>query len=299
MDWINFLNTLVIFSIMFGVGSALTKRDFLRLYLHPRALGMGLILQMLFLPSLAFVIALFAPISAEYKVGLFILSLCPGGTASNFISYLVDADVALSVSLTTVNSFLILLTIPFFSQLGLNFFLESSSDFTLPIGETIQQVFLIILLPAALGYIFRQLRPSLAINTQYYFKWVNLALLAFVYGYKFFAGEDKGGSGINASDILEILPFALLLHMLSMFASRWISMTQKLENKASTTIAIEVGMQNTTLAMLICAGFIGSEEMSKPSLVTGIFAFFTTIAFAYYQLKWNQNGVQRHTSKGT
>lgn len=288
LNFIDILNTIVLISIMFGVGTSLTIKDFKHLSRHPRAWVIGMVLQMLWLPVIAFLIAWLAPISDAYKVGLFILALCPGGTTSNFVSFLVDANVALSISLTTVNSFLILFTIPFFANLGLEFFLreQAESSFSLPVGETAMQVFGIILTPALLGFLYRRYRDINAQKVQQFFKWINLILLAVVYSVKFFFGEQSGGSGISWSEVWAILPYALMLHLLTMFSSYWIARTRSdLSRLDATTIGIEVGLQNTTLALLITATLIGNDEMSKPALVTAVFAFFTTVTWSYLNLR--------------
>ncbi|HKK88006.1 MAG TPA: bile acid:sodium symporter, partial [Saprospiraceae bacterium] len=271
LNFIDVLNTIVLISIMFGVGTSLTVDDFRHLSKHPQAWVIGMILQMLWLPAMAFLIAWLAPLSDAYKVGLFILALCPGGTTSNFVSFLVDANVALSISLTTVNSFLILFTIPFFANLGLEFFLteEAESSFSLPVGETAAQVFGIILTPALLGFLYRRYQDTNAQKVQQFFKWINLVLLALVYAIKFFFGEQSGGSGISWAEVWQILPYALLLHLLTMFSSYWMAKRKSgLSELDATTIGIEVGLQNTTLALLITSTLIGNEEMSKPALVT-------------------------------
>lgn len=288
MAFIDILITLVLISIMFGVGTSLTTSDFRKLRKYPSSYATGMILQMIILPLIAFVIANLMPLSLEYKVGLFILALCPGGTTSNFVSFLVDANVALSVSLTTVNSFLILFTIPILTDFGLNYFYGGSleSTFELPIWDTSLRVFGIILTPAFLGFVFRKYWSILALKIQDYFKWINLILLALVYSIKFFFGESSGGSGISANDVFTILPWVLVLHFSSMFLSYGISRFFKQSILDATTIGIEVGLQNTTLALLITATLIGNEDMSKPALVTAVFAFFTTVLFSYLNLRY-------------
>ena len=111
--------------IMFSIGTSLVVDDFKRVFQFPKALTVGLILQMLFLPLFAFALCYFLPISNEFKMGIVILSLCPGGATSNFINYLLDLKTALSVSLTIINSVLILFTIP----LGYQFFNSFFSEF--------------------------------------------------------------------------------------------------------------------------------------------------------------------------
>ena len=197
MELIDFLIGAVLALIMFGIGSSLKPADFRSVFNQPRALSLGLVLQMIFLPLLFFSIAWFSPFSPEIKVGLFIIALCPGGTTSNFISYIVGADVALSIALTSINSILILLTIPTLTNFSLNFFLGVEQSIQLSAAETLAHVFLIVLLPAFLGLLFNQFYPKTSSKFQKPLKYINTLLLALVFGIKFFGDRTSGGSGIS------------------------------------------------------------------------------------------------------
>ena len=91
---------------MFGLGLSLSPADFKNLFNQPRALAVGLVCQMALLPFIAWFIAAWAPVTNELKVGIMILSVCPGGITSNLVSYFVKGNVALAISLTVTNAFL-------------------------------------------------------------------------------------------------------------------------------------------------------------------------------------------------
>ncbi|GAB4143964.1 MAG: hypothetical protein Fur0046_21290 [Cyanobacteria bacterium J069] len=78
------------------------------------------------------------------------------------MTYLAKGDVALSVTLTAVSSIVAILTIPFFTSLALQYFLGESAAIALPIGSTMLQVFLITLLPIAIGMVMRHQFPDTA-----------------------------------------------------------------------------------------------------------------------------------------
>lgn len=266
---------------MFGIGSSMSFKDFGYVFKNLKVLITGLSLQMIFLPTFAFFIAIFSNLSPELKVGLFIISICPGGATSNFISYLVNANTALSVALTSINSLLILITIPFLSQKSIFYFTENSKIVNLPIEDTFNQIFIIIIIPGLSGMIFNKYCKKSAFSLKKPLKVTNILLLATVFAIKFFAGTESGGSGITKNEILQLLPFCLLLHigaiLISYIFSRKII---KLSNTDSTTIGIEVGLQNTTLTLLVTGTIINNIEMTKPALVFAIFSFFTTLLFA-------------------
>ena len=113
--------------IMFGVGLNIDFSEFKKTFKKPKALIIGLIAQMVILPSLAFLLNVFLPINPIYKVGLVLIAACPGGTTSNIVTLFLKGRLALSVTLTAFNSFLILFTIPSVIHLALQTRLSGQS----------------------------------------------------------------------------------------------------------------------------------------------------------------------------
>ena len=278
---IDSLLSLVLALIMFGIGSSLTHKDYHNLIQHPKALVLGLVLQMLFLPVIALLLLPLTPLAVVFQAGLFVLMLCPGGTTSNFISYLVKGDVALSISLTSMNSFIILVSIPVFTQVGLPFFGEGTGSVSIGFADTAKDVFLVIILPAIAGLVFNHRYASFSAALQNPLKYINITLLALVFGIKFFADEQSGGSGLTTDEILLIFPYALGIHILALVFSYFIARRFTLSIPQAITIGIEVGLQNTTLALLVTGSRIGNNDMTKPVLVYAMFSFFTTALFAF------------------
>lgn len=278
--FIDILISVVLALIMFTIGSSLKPGQFIAIAKRPKAVALGLVLQMLFLPLLAFALVNMTHLPIDFKIGLMILSFCPGGTTANFVNYLVKADVPLSIYLTSLNSFLILITVPFFTFLTLGYFTGSGDHIQLPVGPTVTKVLMIILVPVALGMWFRKNIPNLIMKLQNPFKYTSIVLLAGIFAIKFFAPSTQGGSGIIWEEIKMIMPVAFTLHFLSMVLSYYLSKGMLSDHEACVTIGVEVGLQNTTLTLLITTTILGSEEMAKPALVYAIFSFFTTFAFA-------------------
>src|SRR5690625_1175052 len=112
-----------LFLIMFGLGLTLLTDDFKRLLENPRATLLGVSLQILALPLVAFLLAnTLLRDSPVMAVGLMILAVCPGGATSNLITYLARGDIALSVTLTAISSFIAVITIPLLLHFSLNWF---------------------------------------------------------------------------------------------------------------------------------------------------------------------------------
>ncbi len=278
-SYIDILISGVLALIMFGIGLSLTPLSFKNIFVYPKSILIGLSSQMIALPLITFCAVYFADISLPLKVGFIILAACPGGTTSGFITYFFKGNVALSISLTAVNSFLTLLSIPFIVNIALYYFLVSKTEIRLPFLETVLQIFSVAIVPAALGVWVRVKKESFALNIQKPLKIILIFLLAIVFLIKFFAGEKQGGTGITTDEIMKIIPYALLINILGFAYGMFSGLLPKLGTKTSFTIGIEVAMQNTTLAFLVAGTLLQNQDMVKPSLIYSMFSFWTAILY--------------------
>lgn len=98
--------------IMFGMGATLKPEDFLRVFSRPKEVLIGVGAQFLIMPLLAWLLVKAFSFGPELAVGFLLLGACPGGTASNVMAYLAKADVALSVTMTSVTTFMAPLITP-------------------------------------------------------------------------------------------------------------------------------------------------------------------------------------------
>jgi BASS family bile acid:Na+ symporter len=267
--------------VMFGIGTSINLPAVYSSLRNPSAIVAGLLLQMLALPALAFLIVSCFSLSPEFKMGIVLVSLCPGGTTSNFISYLLKADVALSLCLTTINSLLILVTIPVFANLGARLFLLGNTSNPISISSTAIQLVLLLLVPTALGCLFNHTQPNLVKKYDRAIRIITSFFLATVFIAKALLPQSSGGTRITSAEAFTLLPACLLVHLGSMLLSY--GFTRRLFSpKQSTTIAIEVGLQNTALAILIAAVSFQNPDVAKPALVVVLFSFWTTLAFGFF-----------------
>ncbi|MCC6486683.1 MAG: bile acid:sodium symporter family protein, partial [Candidatus Hydrogenedentes bacterium] len=135
--------------IMLGMGMTLVPADFVRVAKMPRAVLCGVAGQFLIMPLLAWVLAHVFRLSPELAMGFIILGSCPGGTASNVISYLAKADVALSVTMTACTTLLAIVATPWLvSILGGRY---------LPVNawDLFESVVKIVLIPVSAGFLVR------------------------------------------------------------------------------------------------------------------------------------------------
>src|SRR5665648_380031 len=119
LTYMDFLVSGVLATIMFGIWLSINLNDLKQIYHSPRPFFYGVFAQMILLPVIAFLITFFTDLPPAFKVGFIILAACPGGTTSGFVTVLFRGNVALAVTLTTVNSILTLLTIPLLVNIAL------------------------------------------------------------------------------------------------------------------------------------------------------------------------------------
>lgn len=285
-SFVDILISGVLALIMFGIGLSLTLSHFKAVFVTPRSLGYGMLSQMVALPLIAFVIAVFSDMAVPFKVGLIILAACPGGTTSGIIAYFFRGNVALSISFTSINSILTLFSIPFIVNLALEFFYGKGTSIHLSYIDTLVQIFIVTILPASLGVALRMRKPIIAAFLQKYLRGVLLAALAAVFVIKFFAGESSGGTGITMAEIYGILPYALLLNTACLSWGFFFGKVTKIGLRDAYTIAIESAVHNTTLAFLVAGTLLRDQDMVKPALIYSMFSFWTAIVFSFI-IKWS------------
>jgi BASS family bile acid:Na+ symporter len=265
--------------ITLGMGLSLTERDFRRIFSQPKAVITGLICQMILLPVIAYLIASSIDIDPLYKVGLMIIAACPGGATSNLITYLLRGNVALSISMTAINSLITLITIPIVLTISLEAFMHADADIHLNVGETVVKVFLMTLLPAFAGTRIRKRLPEFAEKLERPLRIILPLLLLVVYLGVLFI--DQGTASATRSDFFEIFPYTMLLNAAAMLTGLLIARLLRLGVKNQYTISIEVGLQNSALAIFVAATLLKSNPMALVPVVYGSFTFFSTLLFGW------------------
>lgn len=277
----------VLFLIMFGIGLSLTFSNYKTLFLNPKPIIVGLVAQMILLPLMVAIIVAFTNIPPAIKVGFLVLSACPGGTTSGFITYLFKGDVALSISLVSINGLLTLITIPIIVNTGIFLFLgkTNATIIYLPYLNSIIQIAVVTIIPATLGMLVRMKNGAFATKVKEPLRWILFLLLGFVFIIKLFAKKNEGGTGIDLADVATILPIAVLINVCAFTLGYLFAIKCRLDKRRAFTVGIEVTMQNTSLAFLITGTLMANQEMLKPALVYALFSFWTAMLFAYFTKK--------------
>lgn len=263
--------------VMLGMGLSLVPEDFKRITRYPKAVAVGIVCQQLLVPLLGLLIALIVPMKPEIAVGLIVLAICSGGPSSNLVTYLAKGDVALSVTLTAVGSIITVFTIPLLTNLALQSFLGKSAAIALPIGSTMLQIFLITLLPTAIGMAIRHKFPDTARRLEQQMSRLAAGLLALIIVILLI----REGSKLPGF-LVQVGVGVVLLNVLAMLTGFFAGRLFRLPLAQQLCIAIEVGIQNGTLAIAITAGLLNNADMAVPAAVYSLLMYLTGFGAILY-----------------
>jgi bile acid:Na+ symporter, BASS family len=157
---------LALFIIMLGMGLTLKPADFRNVILFPKAVGLGLVLKLLFIPALTFGMLYLIPLQPE--LGSWICITRGLSRWGNNKSYYPSCkgDVALSITLTAIASVITVFTIPILVDIGMLQFMGEGQMIELPFFKTIVQILVITILPVCLGMIIYKRSPRISIKAE-------------------------------------------------------------------------------------------------------------------------------------
>ncbi|MBO5626183.1 MAG: bile acid:sodium symporter family protein [Prevotella sp.] len=223
--------------VMFGMGLTLKLEDFKVVFSRPKDVIIGCLAQFIVMPLLAWLLARGFSLSDELALGVVLVGCCPGGTASNVITYLAKGDLALSVGMTGVSTLLAPLLTPFLTWLlvGQHVNVDMVSMFL--------SILWVVILPIVAGLLFRSLLPKFTESAVAYLPALSSLAIAFIVAIVVSANSAK----LMVGGWLIIL--VVMLHNLcGLLLGYGVARMLGLELKKRVAISIEVGMQNSGLA---------------------------------------------------
>jgi len=246
--------------VMLGMGLTLDVRDFAAVTRMPRAVGLGFTAQYTIMPLLGWTVAKMLALPADFAVGLILVACCPGGTASNVVTYLARANVALSVVMTTCSTLAAVVLTPLLT--------EKLAGAYVPVDAT--GMFLttaqVVLAPVLLGLFLHHKAPKVAQFVLPAGPLVSVLLISMIVG---------SIVGQNAQDILthgpQLLLAVFLLHAGGFALGYAVTRATGLDRTTARTVSIEVGMQNSGLgAVLARTHFAANPLTAVPSALSSV-----------------------------
>lgn len=258
-----------LFVIMAGIGLTLTVADFRREAARPKGMVVGAAAQLLLMPLLGLGIARLLDLEGAIAVGVVVAASVPGGTTSNVIAYLSRANVALSIVLTVVASLATVLTIPIVVELAIGRFAAGSEAVSLPVLRTIAQLVGIVLVPVLLGMFVRARSQRVAGRVERVVSAFGAVILvALIVGIALELGSDVPVFLRQAG------PAVVLLNIGGLLIGGGIAWVAGLPPRDRLTIAVELGVKNATLGILVGTLLSDAEPLyAAPSAVYGLLMY--------------------------
>lgn len=222
--------------IMLAMGLTLTFDDYRSLARMPRALLAGVGLQFAVMPLSGFVIARALDLEPGLAVGLILVACCPGGTASNVVTYIARGHVALSVAMTMASTLAAVVLTPLLTGWLAGAYVEIDRL------NLLVNMIAVVLVPVVLGTLLNRLFPRAAERVSAVLPLVAIVLVILI------VGGIVGGSKAQIMEHAGILLLAtFLLHACGFALGYVLARALGLGEVEARTISIEVGMQNSGL----------------------------------------------------
>jgi len=254
--------------VMFGMGTTLGAADFAAVARAPGRWLLGLGLQFLVMPLLAFVLALALGLPDALLAGMVLVGSCPGGTASNVICYLARGNVALSVSLTSASTLAAVVLTPWLS------FLYLGERVAVPAGAMMGTLLMVIVLPVAGGLAAARLLGRRMAGLQRVFPAVSMLAIALIVAIIVALNREALHTLAGATVAAVIAHNAAGLGV-GYLAARLLAVPER----EARTIAVEVGMQNSGLAVALALKHF-SAAAALPGAVFSVWHNLSGLALA-------------------
>ncbi|NJB70350.1 BASS family bile acid:Na+ symporter [Saonia flava] len=264
--------------IMFGMGTSMSIKDFGSVIKTPKGVLIGVVAQLAIMPMMGFVLAKMSNFPPEIAAGIVLIGCSPSGVASNVMAYLAKANLALSITITSIATLIAPFATPLLMKLLAGEFVE------IEVLAMMWSIVKMIILPIGAGLLFNQLRGDRA-------KWLDRAMpIVSMLGIGLIIVVITAAGRDSLLDIGGVLMLVVLVHNLFGYTlGYWFARLAKMSERDARTIAIEVGMQNGGLASGI-ANSLG--KIATMGLAPAVFGPLMNITGSMLASYWHKKPVE-------
>ena len=245
--------------IMLGMGITLSFDDFRRVLAMPRGVAAGVILQFTIMPLTGMALANLLGLAPGLAVGLILVSCCPGGTASNVVTYLARANLALSVTMTMASTLIAIALTPLLTGWLAGVFVEIDR------ASLFREMVAIVLVPVVAGVLLNRYFPRLTQVASTYSPLLSVLTVVLIVG-----GIIARSKPLIEANFGILIVSVVLLHASGFGLGYLLAHLFRLGVPEQRTIAIEVGMQNSGLGATLASS--PSFAAQFPSLLQAALA---------------------------
>ena len=267
----------VIFLIMLGVGMSVTFKNFIEVFKDFKTLLIGLSLQMLILPLIGFLFAVFAPVDIFFKLGIILITCVPSAVTSNYLTKLVDGNVALSVSLTAITACFSFVTIPFILLIVAPIAIDGSAIFQkLNFVKMSLSLLILTTIPVLLGVYVNTRFSIFAEKINKFYAFFSALLFSIII---FAAWISEWSSIIYLYKTIGLL--VISLGVVVLITSYTLANLLNLNEANKKTIIIESFIQNGAMAIIV-----GGVAFGDKSGFLAIAALYALLQYKILFLLW-------------
>lgn len=268
-SWATGYTTIFLGVAMFGMGLTIKVSDFRVVFTRPKELFIGCLLQYTVMPLAAFAVAKLFGLSADLALGVILVGCCPGGTASNVITYIADGDVPLSVGMTITSTLLAPICTPVLVYLLAGSWVEVS------LTAMMVSVVKVVLVPVLAGILIYYLFPKQVDRMRDVLPLISVIAIVMII---------SGIVGSNAEKIVTCGALVMIVvavhNTIGLVLGTMVAKCCGLEEKKVTAVGIEVGMQNSGLAISLAAANFAANPLA--TLPGAIFSVWHNISGTIY-----------------
>ena len=257
----------------------LTWEHFAGVIARPYVVGLGILLQFLIMPAAAWIVAYVFHLPPDLRAGLILVGCCPGGTASNVISYLAKGDVALSVTLTLLSTFLAIVMTPFLTWAYVG------QVVPVPVWSMLVSILQIVILPVILGIWINKYWGKFFLSVKQLFPL--LSVFSIVVIIAIIVAVNHANLASVAGTLVSSV---VLLNLFGLTGGYWISKGLRLSERECRTIAIEVGMQNSGLGVALAVQYFSLAA----ALPGALFSIWHNLSGSFLAGHWSRKGDERY-----
>lgn len=232
-SWINYL----LMAVMFGMGLTLSLDSFVLVFKRPKDILCGIFAQYTIMPLLAFLLSKIFSLDPALTAGVILVGTCPGGTASNVITYFSKGDIALSVSMTSVNTLLAPILTPMVTYL----LLHTTVDVNMT--SMLLAIINVILIPIILGFIINRFFANVTQKLIDLLPIISVIAICMIVATVVAHNAEK----IYSCGFL-VLTVVILHNLLGYVCGFSLGKILKMNHEKIKAFSIEIGMQNSGLA---------------------------------------------------
>ncbi|MFX0557244.1 bile acid:sodium symporter family protein [Maribacter sp. CXY002] len=223
--------------IMFGMGTTMSIKDFAAVFQSPKGVFIGVSAQLIVMPIVGYCLAQISNFPPEIAAGIVLIGCSPSGVASNVMAFLANANVALSITITSIATLLA----PFLTPLMMKVF--AGEFIEIDVFAMMWSIVKMIIIPIGAGLLFNKIFGNRVNWLGKAMPLISMLAIGLIITIITAAGRD---SLLEIGGILMVL--VLIHNIFGYFLGYWYARLFKMTEEDSRTIAIEVGMQNAGLA---------------------------------------------------